>query len=298
MKKMNEPKLHHWLPQFLMRPWCDSDGLLISFYRPRDKVIWKKRSPKSLGGSNELYTIHWGKIENKKQIETNVFARTLDDPAAKVRDRLLSGELDILTREERVVFSQFLLSLLLRRPDNLVERRKEHEQGWLEDMARIPLKVDGGQRLPTSEELAVIRRGWAGYGSDLVLRTMLEAIGDPGNWEQICSLDWKVVDMSKSRFDMVFGDRPIEKLWPRNDLRYLLLPISPDSVFVAASKRAYLNELNDPDEFREVFALRVVGNQFRRAEKFVVSRNLGPNDGFLRIAERCLGREEDCSDSS
>src|SRR5438045_2699476 len=53
--QMSVPKKHHYLPQFFMRRWIDTEGKLTEYRRPRDKLIVKRKRPAETGYVVDLY---------------------------------------------------------------------------------------------------------------------------------------------------------------------------------------------------------------------------------------------------
>jgi hypothetical protein len=83
----------------------------------------------------------------------------------------------------------------------------------------------------------------------------------------------------------VLGDTPLQ-IWATNGIiEQVVLPLSPVRLFVAATTSHLAKEPIFENEFRQVLALRSIGDQFRKADKFVIARDVGKNDGLLKLAE-------------
>jgi hypothetical protein len=53
----NKPKSHHFVPQFILRKFCDKDGNLHSYNKKLLKINKPTRSAKSICSENHLYTL-------------------------------------------------------------------------------------------------------------------------------------------------------------------------------------------------------------------------------------------------
>lgn len=288
---MSEPRNHHWLPRFILRPWCGNDGLVTSFHRPRDKVVWKRMSLKALGSERDLNTSQWKGLGDPQVIEKEIMSKGLDEPAAKVRNRLLTGGGNQLTGGERNDFTAFLISLPLRHSGWIRPIQESAEVNLREAFRELPRTVDGVTRTMTEKEAThIYDKILAGYINDIALIEMVK-IGVNSQYSRaLKELQWRVFKMLPSHPELVISDRPIQTWGDNGQLERLIIPISPKVLFVAGTPDYFENEPILQEEFREVLAVRSIGDQFRQAQRFVVARNLGPKNGFLKIAEKnmCL----------
>jgi len=97
--------LSHYSPVFSNQPWADNDGY-ISYYKSpyKNNIIKSTKGRKQWGRQRGLYT--WA-VENALNIE-------LENEAAILYNKIL--KFDELTSEERFIWSQFILSQLIRTP--------------------------------------------------------------------------------------------------------------------------------------------------------------------------------------
>jgi hypothetical protein len=124
---LQDPKRHHFIPQFYLRAWARGDGRLTWFYRPHSKVEAVSRYPKAVGFDTNLYAYE-GVPEDKRQILEKELFHPVDTHAAETHKLLLGGKLNALSNENRVHWARFLLSTQLRTPFGLQELKRLADQ--------------------------------------------------------------------------------------------------------------------------------------------------------------------------
>jgi Protein of unknown function (DUF4238) len=107
---------HHYIPQFLLKEWCNQNGKLTVYSRRQGRVVTSERSPRGSGFEPDLYTYEVSG-EKRHTIETDFMTPGIDTPAALIMQMILSGEFCEVTLEERSDFARFVLSLRARHPD-------------------------------------------------------------------------------------------------------------------------------------------------------------------------------------
>ena len=81
---------HHYVPQFHLRRWTGSDGMLWRYERRPDRVLRRRTAPRATAYERELYTTHELLFpeEASDVLETDFFSR-LDSDAAIAFRRLI-----------------------------------------------------------------------------------------------------------------------------------------------------------------------------------------------------------------
>jgi hypothetical protein len=120
------PRRHHYTPQFYLRAFTGSDGLLWQYRRePSGALAERKVSPKSTGFERDLYTIRdvapYFPERDPTGIESSLLA-PIDDAAAVVLRKLNAEQEPNLSEEERAAWATFLNSMIERDPLVLRER--------------------------------------------------------------------------------------------------------------------------------------------------------------------------------
>jgi len=282
---MSNPTNHHWLPQFLTRRWCGDDNLVNRFYRPHTKVVAGRKSIKSLGAIENLYTVDWSGAKDPFYLEKEFFTRGIDTPSSLIVEKMLSGGVDNLTVLEKKTFAQFLLMQTVR-----VKERFEGEDpdifpnlGWFMQAARrddSPLKEASEENLRE-----IFRNHIQGFSKHMRVTAMGEFSVDQHMVYMITNLKWYILDNKNGRVDFVIGDSPIRLMGRNGSLDRVSIPLSPSHMFFAATQEYIDHEIVLHDNYREIFVIEENRYQFQAADDFVISRDLGPNDGFLKIAE-------------
>jgi Protein of unknown function (DUF4238) len=119
---------HHYVPQFLLRPWAEttSDERVQVFRLDLGMLRSDRHATKYTGYENDLWALSVDAIAGleKQAIETR-FLRYVDNLAARVLQKLDEQGLESLTRDDRMDWVRFLMSLRLRQPNLVLQLRKE-----------------------------------------------------------------------------------------------------------------------------------------------------------------------------
>lgn len=234
-----EPKKHHYIPCFYLKRWCSrTDGRLCELSRPYGERVRPKRvSPAGTGYVNRLYTMRGFPEEHAHQLEERFF-RPADGQAHEALCKLEVGGRNVQwTVEQRSAWSRFMMSLLLRCPED-IDNIRYYWRDVLIDEIDLTTEVEYTQlREPDdpstfkeflqNQRQAVMEEG--------LFDTLLMVMDSQEMGSFINSLDWKVLDVSSSPFDLLTSDRPVYQPVALEDPRgCILLPIGPTRLFVAA----------------------------------------------------------------
>jgi hypothetical protein len=281
---MPRSQKHHYIPVFYLKQWADIDGRLCEFSKPHDVVKSYRKYPDATGYMRGLYTFS-GLPPAAANFLENVFFLRSDDGAAIVHRRLLADEVDF-DGDAMSAWSRFIMTLFHRNPE-AIERitnkvtvefplamEKYRANYETERHASDPPTFEDFQRRMTSEAL---EKTYV-----LVLQKIMdsELIGTALN-----AMIWGVMRVRKSRFPLLTSDRPIVMTngLARQDA-HLIMPISPDRMFVAAKNQETMRKLDlqgQRGDLVEMLNNRVVC----QARKFVYCSN----DKQLRFVSNRLG---------
>jgi hypothetical protein len=145
----------------------------------------------------------------------------------------------------RSAWSRFLLSLLLRHPDVMIEFRAAAKSLWAkggEDTQRNYEKIRKPEDPETFEEYAAAIDPLieVKVGVNLIIRAFdNEAIGNHLN-----KMTWAVVDVTESPQCLLTSDRPLVLFNLGSPNGSLFLPISPTKLFVACNTNKLLAEFS------------------------------------------------------
>ena len=239
---MSDPVNHHYVPQFLLAGWCRPDGRLAVYSMKGGRVVIDWRAPKHTGYAPHLYS-----LPTLPEAETRGFdpqcierylMRDIDDAAAKVRSRLVGGEVEGLDERERRAWTRFLLALFYRSPEMIAALQDGFRRTFVEMLERGQseyLKMKGGYPLPDT---------WVEWSDtfmpgidvvEIMLRGLPKLIDDVEEGEIIINTRWEVLDLGASKFDLLTGDRPLILAGEPASRDFLIaVPLVPTRLFIAS----------------------------------------------------------------
>ena len=245
------PVKHHYVPQFLLRRWCDAQGRIQSFKVVNGTVAANALSPEYTGYEDDLYAV----VPNQVGVEHDHLEKRLfgpiDNAAAVALGKIERRE--AITSREKIAWAFFLNSLRVRKPDVLHHLRDD-------GMAMLKAFLAQGD--------AALPEGWP--SSEQWLRThypgLLETQNLVANLSRIVlhdeltlrfhDLDWWVMPFKADAPKLLLSDLPIH--WEgglASDDFLIQLPIGPDRVFFGtASKKTedYLCSLPSVELIRRI----------------------------------------------
>jgi hypothetical protein len=268
----SNPKRHHYIPCFYLGRWKNSNGEVVQASSKKHGFSFRAVSPKATGFEYELYSLKGFDPEEAQSVETEFFSKHIDDKAAKVLERIEASNNSIrnLDSGDREVWSQFLLSLLLRSPQDIATFR----DWWPSEFGHIlKMTAKAYAALAGAEDSWAIecelRSGLSQYGELRQFVALSRLIQDEKIVTDVSNMHWDVITLDRSvNEEFLTSDRPVI----RNsnigaDQGHIALPIGPRSLFVATKEIDYLNRIKNLSGRRLVLTSNriVVGS----AEKYV-----------------------------
>lgn len=95
-----EPIRHHYIPQFILRNFCDEKGYVNYFDKTTNKITL--REPSDIFMEKNLYRDEINYAENPTKIETDL-ARFESDISQIIKEKFLVGDKVILTKEDEQI---------------------------------------------------------------------------------------------------------------------------------------------------------------------------------------------------
>lgn len=125
---MSEPKKHHYVPQFFMKPWFLKGNPLC--YNTETEKEFHPSTTKKLGLENNLYTFR------EFEIESGFISKYIDGPLHKSVEEVVkkTNKWDNLSDKVKTDFLKFLILLDARHPQSIVSMLNANES--------IPNKLD------------------------------------------------------------------------------------------------------------------------------------------------------------
>lgn len=204
--KNNKPKSHHFVPQCLLRKFCDKDGKLHSYNKVHRKMNKPSGSAKSICSENHLYTLIHGADE---MYDIEMFYSQIESSFSSLIKEVGTGKLkgtDICTigqyPEARKIVSFFITFSFWRLPSALGRARtaKTKLRKLYDSAGNVNRKVIGRDRQ--------FIRNLERKGGDVALK-ISQLIAIPA---LTAALDYSASNgiwFHESDFDLVISDSPI-----------------------------------------------------------------------------------------
>jgi hypothetical protein len=251
---MNEPRDHHYLPQFYLRNWCAPDGLLVRYLRTQAKgVVDKRVSPKTTAYRKDLYALSNVRDEIKQFVEKHVTAQIDHRGASALQKMTDTRSADSLTGEDRLAWVQFLVSLPIRNPDAVADIKETTTEQLMEKAITMAAKDDPDLAKDASFKAEFLQSveedpeaSFLSANSGLLV--IMELMSNPEYHEIFLKMEWWVHDFSNSGISLITCDRPFVNARGLSHPRCLIyLPIGPYLGFFASPdpiKRSQISRQN------------------------------------------------------
>ncbi|SDB74240.1 Protein of unknown function [Agrobacterium fabrum] len=283
MKSANPPTKHHYIPAFYLKRWAVS-GNVAQFAKIRDdKIIVLAKAPEATGFENRLYEMKGHDPAVAQMFETKYF-QPLDTNAAETLELLYRrGHLADWTSESRSAWTRFILSLLLRCPEDIHMFRN----WWIEDFGRVSAKAERNyQEKRTAEEPATFTEYLLGLPvaakESAMFNTLNTLLEHDEVGTHINTMHWRILQTPASAPLLLTSDRPVIRT---NGLdsngSHIALPIGPRFLFIASHDADFLRGLLRADQTALVKecngqivegAVRFVFASDERQTRFVMNR--------------------------
>lgn len=258
---MNTPKKHHFVPQMLLRRFCDEDGRLWYYSKRAPHIGIASGTPQALFYEKHLYTSDEGGVRDTSlesyfsQLESE--ANTIIEKiCTAARARRLPG----LTVQEKKVWDLFFYFQWKRTPDfiNSTTSYADFEESLAESVAEFEQRI---RPLTDKERERILSEA----GKERLRKNVrVKVIGNPGAEVQtvLNNMGIGVVVIRKINKSFVIGSSPIVKLTPPGETRLgqpnveVWLPIAPDVAVCAVpgKGREIVMTLNDFQWLRAINA--------------------------------------------
>ena len=253
-----DPKRHHYVPEFLIKQWSILENTNIVrgyFFDINSKrVNYREAGSKSFCHRNYLYTTE---VFNKKNasIET-ITNQYIDSEGAKVCYKILNHGIGSISPSERRIFSMLIISFTVRHPKFFhtlkMQGGKQFREGLDSDTEIWNAAQDAGimhspsiiQQTPTGTSL-----------EDQAAHYLYPKLLDnPRIGKVMINAHWGTKTLSTHDGYYTLSDRPLTKGGQNYDdpSAVWIFPLSPRVAFVASNNYSLLNSLlsSSPRQFR------------------------------------------------
>ena len=285
-KKPNPPNLHHYIPAFYTKRWARSDDLICQFSRPYREVKPLRRHPNATGFRPSLYKIFSAPMEHAQRFETDFFQKidTSADNALKIIEKF--PESGALGTEVRTPWTRFLISLLLRQPEQIDLLR----QYWIDHMYNTNDEQEAQYQAERRADdpktyKDFVRTKAAQFVEESAFSALSRLIDTKDLGRKIAKMVWGVIDTTASRHELLTSDRPIIRTTSLADPRgHMIVPIGPRKLFVATQTEQVAHTILtlDPTKLVSEVNRQIVGN----ARRLV----FGSDDRQLRFVSKHMSK--------
>jgi hypothetical protein len=277
MAKDSKGQKHHFIPVFYLKQWMGPKKTVCEFSRPYDRVKTRSPHPDGTGYVRGLYAIDDLDPKVVNAIE-DMFLKPSDGMAAEALQCLLREVPFTHPTRMRHAWTRFLLSLLIRYPEAVVQMKRQLREN-VEQIYHRTRQPDEPETFAEYE---------AKLGTNELARVhgklMMDLMLDSKMGRLIFGMHWGVVAFTSHRHELLTSDRPVVSNEFSISANHMCLPISPTMLFVAcATEQA-------EKEFRALDA----GHVMKVMNDLVASRARtyvwGRDASQLRFVENRLGK--------
>jgi hypothetical protein len=203
-RPIQEPKRHHYLPEFYLSAWCGPDGKLERYVNRRGEIRTARFTTGQVGYRPNLYRLLSDGIPDRTTIERHHYEQ-IDNHAAPVIARLNRDWPIKVTETERWVMARFILALPARNPWGIATGHK---------IARVTfgLELDDPEFIaeiglaPNKSLWEMVEAGNPHFVADQTLVQMIEVSDDKTKIDRLMRMHWAVWDVSAAPMDLILGD--------------------------------------------------------------------------------------------
>jgi hypothetical protein len=283
---MSEPIDHHYLPVFYLSRWAGEDGRVCRFQRLHGGLVKAKRIlPKGTAYEPGLYAVRGLPLYQAQAMEKDFMAK-LDSGAAEALLLLESGLPDQeWTRGPRSAWSRFVLTQMLRTPEDIAQLKSSVQEEWSKAVPRLQ-EVYAERRsddMPATVD-EYLRQQGDGEIDAFALQIARTLMDHPKVGQMINNMHWHVIEVPEPVEPLLTSDRPV---WTTITLTepeaFISIPIGPRRLFLAAPDVSTLRRL------RAAPIEPMVSARNRFAIQHAVKYAYGVDDRALPIAQEHLG---------
>jgi len=293
---VEQPNKHHFLPVFYLSQWAGKDGRLVQFSRPYREAKPLRRHPKAIGYIEKLYTVEGLPPDLASAMETE-FLSPVDSKAAEALAVMMdTGRVNDLTGAQRLAWTAFMNSLLVRMPDDI--RKLKIILGKTVDLV-IPFVEAIYHQV---RAIGLLENGLPASGADLLapmlpgltsksaMERARDLINDPLITSGIAGMEWRIRTLGDIRNELLTSDRPIAISRALNAPdSHLAMPLGPNTVFLAFRDVEIADRVSHVSDDQLAVALN------RYVVQNAVSFVYGRTDGQLRFVQNRMGVEREAS---
>ena len=277
-KRSRLDQKHHYLPVFYLKGWAvNADGRLCEFNREHRTVKPRRTHPDGTGYFRGLYTVN-GLAAGQENIVENEFLRLVDTAASQALVEMLEGQQRIEPSEMKTAWSRFMMSLLVRNPEALLEMQQQ-----LHDKVRSLYSQTLRPDEPGNFE------GHLGaYGASELNRLpkslLVDLVQDSKVARAWTEMVWSILRLTNLKNELLTSDRPVVMNVLPIAEAHVCIPVGPSELFFASATKEGHRQLSAVPP--TLVANTMNDAVTKQAFKFVYART----DKQCRFVDNRLGR--------
>ncbi|MDQ0324579.1 hypothetical protein J2R99_000428 [Rhodopseudomonas julia] len=246
MVPTNPPTKHHFIPAFYLRGWqSDVTGKLTEYSNPyQRKVVIEEKTAESTGYEKRLYELKGYEPALAQQVETEFFS-AVDNFASRALVRLKSdGTIAPCETSNRSAWSRFVMSLLLRCPEDIAMFRELWQDYFIftdaESESRYQARRDPGDPDTLSEYLTGLPLAERERQQFEILCMLIdhEVVGATLN-----EMHWWVIQTVPDAPTLLTSDRPVICTALNDEDGHVILPLGPRLLWIGANDVAFIDQV-------------------------------------------------------
>ena len=270
---------HHYVPEFLLKRWAETtaDKKIEAFRLDLPRIPSKRHPPKSVGFESDLYALnrnHAAGLE-KQHVETKIL-NPVDNYAAIVLKKLLTGGLDSLTEKDNLNWVIFLISLKFRTPESVNFLKHGEPKRFKASLIENPEK-NLAERIEKEDPGITDNFGMVYFGHMITETEYVIKIGD---------MTWGLYHFKNQKNHLLLSDKPLIFTTKSIDDPNLIifLPLSPDKAFIATKNRQIIERFKQ--ERPKELMTRMNENSLYDAKQRIFARDKSPHSFILNRMEK------------
>lgn len=267
----NIPQRHHYIPVFYLKQWALNNGMLCEYSKPHGQVVKPKRvAPKATGYVDGLYELQGLEGEFAQQFE-RLFLSPVDSLAAVFLQDLVLNRKPLRGSESRSQWTRFLVSLIMRMPEEIAGHKKYYQEDWFE----YSIERERDYKRHRDPKSPATLKEWLRNSDPLLvqrlaMRSLIPLIDNPDLGEAIARMRWGHLNFPLDAPALMTSDRPLFMSENLIDKRsFILLPVSPKKAFIACGS---LNQQISFERVHPTVLARMINDTVvQQAYKYVYS---------------------------
>lgn len=245
----NKSQKHHYLPVFYLKRWakCSNDGKLVEFSRPHGPEVKPRRvAPAGTGFLDRLYAIDGLPLERAQQVEEE-FMQPVDTVAADALALLEAGDPEVRRSVRyRSSWSLFLMSLMMRMPNDLRAFKSSYARRWLESSPKLAkaFAERTGSDFPRAE--AIVQATLAQRMDLMAMGQFTQLVDHHNIGKTLNNMHWFTVETDPGGPEFFTSDQPLmTRAGFAGPNAFVCVPIGPHRVFWAVRDRGGEREIRE-----------------------------------------------------